>query len=278
MDPVIILPAGALLLAWAATRKKKKATKKTEPLPTVLEPVEPSKPLPTPPTENGPVGPYVGPGGEEPWRPGGPGQVGPKPFPGPSGGAKDPEEEDPSPVEIWPGTTAEEIEAQPNARYGLFISSDCETVFEGESWYAEVFLPKARQLVLEHPLAFHHPVAVIYEILVAAPTGQGFFGPDPVTQSQHVPEGAAMQCAAAWGEFVYGDFTPLGTYSGWISSRTDPNDEFWEYGEWFSEEYPELAELLSGLNSALWAEPDLAAVFDQEWPADEPPGEIDFDA
>ncbi len=277
MDPVIILPAGALLLAWAATRKKK-PVKKAEP---VAPPLEEPKPLPpkqppSPPPR--PALPPVGPGGEEPWRPGGPGPVGPMPFPGPNGGPKDPEEQDPSPVEIWPDTQPEEIDSHPNAAFGLFVSSDCKTVFEGVSWYTEVFLPRARQLVLQHPLAFHHPVAVLYELLVAAPSGHGLLGPDPITQRDHVPDQAALQCIAAWGEFGYGDFTPLGTYSGWISSRTDPHDEFWSYAEWFSEEYLELSELLSTLYTALWAESDLAAVFDQNWPADEPPGDLDFDA
>ena len=80
MDPIIVVPV-ALAVAWAATRKKKK-TKATEPLPSVTD--EPKNPLPPAPTPD-PVGPFDGPGGDEPWRPGGPGQVGPKPFPGPSG-------------------------------------------------------------------------------------------------------------------------------------------------------------------------------------------------
>ena len=120
MDPIIILPV-ALAVAWAASRKKK-TTKKTTttstttptktPTPTTAEPSEQP-----PPTEQ-PKGPFDGPGGEEPWRPGGPdvdGPKGPEPFPGPSGGPKDPAVGDPSPIEIYPGTTAAEIDAQDNA-------------------------------------------------------------------------------------------------------------------------------------------------------------------
>lgn len=273
MDPIIVVPV-ALAVAWAATRKKKKPAKKTEPLPSVTE--EPIKELPPPPIETDPVDP-TDPGGQEPWRPGGPGQVGPKPFPGPGEGPKSPDEENPSPVEIYPGTTPEEIEAHPNAGYAVFVSSDCETVYEGERWYAEVFLPRARELVLEHTAAFHHPVAVIYELLVVMPTDEGVFGSFPVRHSEHVPFTGAEKCIAAWGEFVYGDFTPAGTYSGWISERSDPYDEYWDYMKWFSAEYPELSKLLGDINIALWDEPDLAEVFSREWPADEPPGELDFD-
>lgn len=274
MDPIIVLPV-ALAVAWAATRKKKKTTKKTEPLPSVTD--EPDKPLPPPPTHSDPFGPFDGPGTQEPWRPGGPGQVGPKPFPGPSEGPKPPDEQDPSPVEIYPGTTAEQIEEHANSGYAIFISSDCETVYEGERWYSDVFLPKARALVLEHPNAFHHPVAVMYELLVAMPTDEGFLGSIPVRHSEHVATTPAEGCIGAWGDFVYGDFTPLGTYSGWISERTDPGDEYWDYAEWFREEYPELAELLGNISSALWDEPELAAVFERDWPGDEPPGDLDFD-
>lgn len=265
MDPIIIVPV-ALAVAWAATRKKKKTTKKTEPLPTVLD--EPVEPLPPPPTHDDPFGPFDGPGnGGEPWRPGGPGQVGPKPFPGPSGGPKPPEYEDPSPVEIYPGTTAAEIEQHANAGYALFISSDCETIFEGESWYAEMFLPRARELVLGYPKAFHHPVAVIYELLVYP----------QLEDAPDEPETPTQACVAAWGEFVYGDRTPLGTFSGWISERSDPYEEYGDYMAWFQEEYPELSDLLWTLYTALWTEPELSEVFDRAWPEDEAAGEIDFD-
>ena len=274
MDPIVIVPV-ALAVAWAATRKKKKPAKKAE-LPSVTdEPEKPDEPLPPPPTKD-PVGPYDGPGGGEPWRPGGPGQGGPKPFPGPSGGPKAPEYEDPAPVEVYPGTTAEQIEEHENAGYALFVSSDCETVYEGEKWYSEVFLPKARELVLSDPEAFHHPVAVIYELLVVQPSEALALPGTDYSQQDVVPPTPALACIGAWGEFVYGDYTPLGTYSGWITERTDPGDEFWDYGEWFRAEYPELADFLSGLNAALWYEPGLEEIFDREWPDDVPPGDIDF--
>jgi len=256
MDPIIILPI-ALGLAWAATRKKK-TTKK----PTKTEPELPS-------VHDDPFGPFDDP---EPWRPGGPelppppydGPVGPKPFPGPSGGPKSPEFEDPSPTEIYPGTTTEQIEAHENAAYGLFISSDCETVFEGERWWDEVFMPRARALVLEQPDAYHHPSAVLYELLVMPP------------QEGHETETPAQSCVAAWSEFVYGAFTPASTFSGWID---DPHDEYWDYTDWFGEEYPSLSEFLWAAHSNLWSEPDLAAVFDRDWPQDvlEDDGDIDFD-
>ena len=269
MDPIVIVPV-ALAVAWAATRKKK-TTKKTE-LPAVTD--DTPKPLPEPPTEDEPVGPYDGPGGGEPWRPGGP--VGPKTFPGPKGGPKAPEEEDPGAVEIYPGTTAEEIEQFDNAAYGLFISSDCETVYEGERWYTDVFLPKARELVLGAPAAFHHPVAVIYEILVVWPSEAEALEQASVPQRDYDPTTPTEQCIAAWHEFVYGDFTPLGTYSGWISERTDPNDEYWDYGQWFGTEYPMLVDFLTGLYSMLWDEPEFAEIFSRDWPDDEPPGDLDF--
>lgn len=272
MDPIIVVPI-ALAVAWATTRKKKKPSKKTEPLPAVTD--EPPKELPPPP-QTDPIGPYDGPGGQEPWRPGGP-QVGPKTFPGPSEGPKPPEEQDPSPVEIYPGTTAEEIEGHANSGYAIFISSDCEMVYEGERWYSDVFLPKARELVLDHPALFHHPAAIMYELLVAAPTGEGFFGPTMVTHRDHQPTTGAGQCLAAWADFVYGDFTPEGTYSGWISERSDPRDEYWDYLEWFDSEYPDLSMFLGNVVSALWREPELAEVFERDWPADEPPGELDFE-
>jgi hypothetical protein len=263
MDPVIIIPAGALLLAWAATRKKKKVTKKSE-LPSELDELD--KPLPPPPT-----GPYVGPGGEEPWRPGGPGQ-GPKPFPGPSGGPKHAEDEDPSPIEIWPGTRPEDIEAHPHARYGLFVSADCETVYVGELWYEEVFLPQARELVLGYTKAFHHPSAVMYELLVARPSGNGFFSPNPVMQREHYPEDPHLMCIAAFGDFVYGDFTPVGTYSGWVT-----HEDAWDYYKWFRGEYPVLSGFLSDLSARLWSEVEFAWIFELEWPEDEPDGDLDFD-
>lgn len=271
MDPIIIVPV-ALAVAWATTRKKKPA-KKTE-LPSVAD--EPERPLPPPPTKD-PVGPYDGPGSDEPWRPGGPGPVGPKPFPGPSGGPKPPEYEDPTPVEIHPGTTAEELEEHAHVGHALFVSSDCETVYEGEKWYAEIFLPKARELVLGHPAAFHHPVAVIYELLVVQPSEAQALPGTNYTHQELVPSTPALACIGAWGEFVYGDYTPLGTYSGWISERSDPGDEFWDYSDWFGAEYPELADFLSNLNYTLWQEPDLAEIFDREWPGDEPGGDLDFD-
>jgi hypothetical protein len=278
MDPIIIVPV-ALAVAWAATRKKK-TTKKTEPLPTVLdEPTEPTEP----PVHDDPFGPYDGPGGDEPWRPGGPdlpkppGQVGPKPFPGPSGGPKPPEVEDPAPIEIYPGTTPEDIEAHEHAGYGLFISSDCETVYEGELWYSDVFLPKARELVLEYPDAFHHPTAVIYELLVIAAHEAALFEQSMTPHLTDTPETPTQACVAAWEEFVYGDYTPAGTYSGWISERSDPNGEYGDYSNWFREEYGALSSFLWGLYTSLWREPELAEVFDLPWPADEDPGEIDFD-
>jgi hypothetical protein len=270
MDPIVIVPV-ALAVAWAATRNKKKTTKKTE-LPSVTD--EPPKELPPPPTHDDPFGPYDGPGGDEPYRPGGPGQGGPKPFPGPKGGPKPPEYEDPAPIEIYPGTTADEIEQHDNAGYGLFISSDCETVYEGESWYTDVFLPKARELVLGDPDAFHHPVAVIYEILVAMPTGEGFSQPEGKPHRDHVVKTDAAACVAAWAEIVYGGYTPLGTYSGWIN---DPYDESWDYYDWFKGEYPDLSDLLYGLAAAMWNEPDLVEIFDLDWPEDTADGDIDFE-
>ncbi|MCA9707878.1 MAG: hypothetical protein KDK70_18645, partial [Myxococcales bacterium] len=59
MDPIVIVPI-ALAVAWAATRKKKTTKKKAEPEVTDL-----------PAVDDGPVGPFDGPG-PEPWRPGGP--------------------------------------------------------------------------------------------------------------------------------------------------------------------------------------------------------------
>lgn len=267
MDPIILVPI-ALAVAWAASRNKKKTstTKKPEDeLPPVHEdPFGPfDGPVPAPPKPTEPTEP-------EPWRPGGPelpkppqdGPVGPKPFPGPHGGPSSPEMGDPSPTEIYPGTTREEIESFENAEYGLFISSDCETIFEGELWWDEVFLPQARGLVLGNPDAFHHPSAVIYELLVMPPKGE---------EELETP---AQSCVAAWEEFVYGAFTPLGTFSGWID---DPHDEYWDYAEWFDQEYPELAEFLWSLNTGLWGDPEMAEVFDRPWPADDPEGEIDFE-
>lgn len=261
MDPIIILPI-ALAVAWAASRNKKKSTtKKAEPEP-LVDP---------PPPHDDPVGPFDGGDPEpEPSRPDGPdlpkppqdGPVGPKPFPGPQGGPKSPELGDPRPTEVFPGTTSEEIEAFENAAYGLFISSDCQTVYEGEQWWNEVFYPEARKLVLDNPEAYHYPTAVIYELLVMPPPGED------------EPETSAQACVAAWGEFVYGDVTPVGTFSGWID---DPNDEYWDYSAWFDEEYPALSELLWDLHQSLWLDPEFAEVFDQPWPEDEPEGDIDFD-
>jgi hypothetical protein len=270
MDPILIVPV-ALAVAWAATRKKK-TTKKLPPV--VDEPTD------------DPLGPIDGPGGVEPWRPGGPdlpkpsggGQVGPKPFPGPSGGPKAPEYQDPAPVEIHPGTTPEEIEAHEHAAYGLFISSDCETVYQGELWWSDVFLPRARALVLAYPEAFHHPVAVIHELLVAMPNEAALYEQSMSPHPTDVLETPTQACVAAWEELVYGDHTPVGTYSGWISERSDPNGEYDDYAQWFGEEYPALSTMLWDLYTALWMEPELAEVFDQSWPADEVSGDIDFDA
>lgn len=261
MDPIFLVPI-ALAVAWAASRKKKSTPKTTTPTPTEPDPID----LPGVHDD-----PFVGPGGEEPWRPGGPdlppydGPVGPKQFPGPSGGPKPPEAEDPSPVEVFPGTTIEEIEEHEHAGHGLFISSDCETVYVGDRWFENVFLPQARLLVHGMPDAFHHPVAVIYELLVA-----------PSRDDDGEPTTPAAACVAAWGEFVYGGYTPEGTYSGWI---VDDTGEYWEYLEWFDEEYPELNAALESIYRALWDEPDLAEVFDRDWPLDAPSddGGIDFE-
>ena len=263
MDPIIIVPV-ALAVAWAATRKKKTVSK-----PKATSTVQPEPVLPS--VDDDLPGPFEGPGGEEPWRPGGPtlpkppqddGPVGPKPFPGPSAGPKPPEVGDPRPIEIYPGTTPEDLEEHVHADYGLFISSDCETVLQGERWWDDVFLPQARELVLGNPEMFHHPTAVIHELLV----NLGGVHEEEVTPAQ--------ECAAAWVEFVYGEFTPYGTYSGWIGA----GDEYYEYHEWFEQEYPELSRLLWDLYVDLWAEPDLGKVFDREWPGDLPDEDgLDFE-
>ena len=168
---------------------------------------------------------------------------------------------DPSPTEIYPGTTPEQIEEHEHAAYGLFISSDCETVYEGERWYEDVFLPQARELVHANPPAFHHPNAVIYELLVVP------------QMSDEEPETPTQACVAAWGEFQYGLRTTVGTFSGWVPG----SDESDAYFLWFAQEYPELDELLYDLYTRLWSEPDLADVFDMDWPEDEPEGDIDFE-
>ena len=259
MDPIVIVPV-ALALAWAASRKRKSTKKKT-----VTDP-EPEPEVVEPPVWDGP--------GFDPWRPGGPevpkppqdGPTGPKPWPGPSGGPKSPEEEDPRPTEIYPGTTATQIEEHEYAGYGLFISLDCNSVFEGERWYEDVFLPRARELVLDTPEAYHHPVGVIYALLVA----------DQMRGEE--PETPVQECVAAWPDFVYGDVTPLGTFSGWVTERSDPADEYWDYLEWFANEYYALDRFLNDLYSRLYAEAELAEVFEEEWPDDDPDaGDIEFD-
>lgn len=257
MDPIIILPV-ALAVAWAASRKKKTA-KKSTPTPTTT-PTEP------PPVVEDPIGPFDGPGGEEPWRPGGPdvdGPKGPKPFPGPSGGPKDPELGDPSPTEIYPGTTQAEIDEQDNAAYGMFIGSDCVDVYVGDRWFHDVFLPQARTLVLDHPEAFHAPAGVIWELLVVPQLSNDDGEPTPTAA-----------CISAWSEFAYGGFTPLGTFSGWI---IDPDNTYWDYAEWFQAEYPALDDMLWELTYALVNVPELWAVFDREWPLDYPQDPSEFD-
>lgn len=262
MDPIIILPL-ALAVAWAASRKKKTTTKKAT---TPTEPTEPTEPIEQPTGTDDPTGPFDGPGGEEPWRPGGPGvdgPKGPKPFPGPSGGPKDPDLGDPSPTEIYPGTTVTDIEEQDNAPFGLFIGSDCNDVYVGDRWFEEVFLPQARGLVLGNPEAFHHPVAVMWELLVAPQIAEEDGEPTP-----------PAACIAAWPEFAYGGFTPVGTFSGWI---IDPDNTYWDYIEWFQAEYAALDDALWEVVFGLNNEPDLWAIFDREWPQDRPEGDGDID-
>lgn len=274
MDPIIIVPV-ALAVAWAATRKKKTSTKPKATTPTTPEhdlpgvDDEPELPsvLDDEPDEPEPVGPFEGPGGEEPWRPGGPNlpkPQQPEPDPFPSGGPKPPELGDPRPIDIYPGTTAEQIAEHEHAAYGLFISTDCKTVFEGELWLSDVFMPLARELVLGHPEMFHHPVAVMHELLI------NLGGTDDAEETM------AEGCIGAWSEFVYGAFTPYGTYSGWIH---DPHDEYWADVEWFTVEYPKLDQFLWDIYMALWDEPDLVKVFEADWPDDVPGDDegIEFD-
>ena len=269
MDPIIILPV-ALAVAWAASRKKKTTKKKktttstttptTTPTPTTAEPTEQP-----PPTEE-PKGPFDGPGGEEPWRPGGPdvdGPKGPEPFPGPNGGPKDPGLGDPSPIEIYPGTTAAEIDAQDNAAYGLFIGSDCIDAYAGDRWFEDVFLPRARSLVLDNPEAFHAPVAVIWELLVVPQLGE-----------EVDDDSAPAACISMWSEFAYGGFTPSGTFSGWI---LDPDNSYWDYAEWYQTEFTVLDQMLWDLVYALVSKPELWAVFDRDWPDDRPEGDGDVE-
>ncbi|MCH9684698.1 MAG: hypothetical protein K0V04_24900 [Deltaproteobacteria bacterium] len=271
MDPLFILPI-ALAVAWAATRKPKSKPKaKTAP-----------KPTPTPTTDPWVVEepPHVFDGPQpEPWRPGGPNlpkppsndgptepepdPETPEPFPGPGAKPRPPHMGDPRPIEVYPGTTHEQLQQYEDASYALFITTDCQAVFEGEHWFSEVFLPRARDLVETFPEAVHHPVALLYELLV---------GPQ-LEDLGMSPETATQACTGEWEEFALGGVTIHGTFSGWVEF----SEEYDAYQQWHRSTYPAVNAVLWDLYTRLWLFPDLAAVFEADWPEDETEGDIDFD-
>lgn len=258
MDPIIILPL-ALAVAWAATRKKSSKRSSSNGKsgaqdipPTHDDPFGPlDGPTPEPPRPAPPVPrpPPVAPPPVEPpppvVEPSPPIEDPLAPFPGPTAGPRDPELGDPSPVDVYPETRLEIVADYDHAAYGLFITTDCDEVYEGDDWYDAVFLPRARELVLHQREAFHSPVAVMYELLVRP------------GRERNEPGTIVHECLAAWDEFVYGTPTTSGTYSGWI----DDVDGYWEHAEWFAAQFPVLSSFIESVRSRLWWESDLAEVF-----------------
>lgn len=264
MDPLLI---GGIGLGWYlySQSKKKKAAPSTNNGNgagggsgaggrTPTSPVGPSNPT----TPTGPFDPFDLPTVDPPQQGGGGG--GNNNGGGSSGGGGRPTD-DPAPIPVPPGTTMDDI-----GPYTLGVTQDCQEIFEGERWYADVFLPACERLVQLDGPTFNHPY-ILARALLLTTTDAPCPPDDPDCNLE-------PGCFLNWTYFLGPQLDVPG--GEWDSTTNEGYGAFLAYSDWYAQNYAAADAFLQGVESRLWAS-DLAAHFNQYVDTDivfVPPGQV----
>lgn len=269
MDPILIGGIGLGLYLYSRSKKKKTTGSSLPPSNngngggasgnrgTPSSPTDPSTPT-------GPFDPFNIPTVDPPPQGGDPqtnGGGGGRGDGGRGGGGQGGRTDDPAPVLVPPGTTLDDI-----GPYTLGLTPDCQEVFEGERWYADVFLPACERLVQLDGPTFNHPYILIRALLLIE-TDESCAPDEPECNLE-------PGCILNWPYFLASQLDVPG--GEWDSNTHEGYGAFLTYSDWYASNYAGIDAFIQSLESRLWAS-DLAAHFNQYVDTDivfVPPGEV----